>query len=95
MKKLLSACVIAAIFVGVGSSASFGQDKKEEKKPEDVFKQRDKNADGKLSEEEYVGNAKDDKAEKAKARFARIDTNSDKSLSLEEFVAGMKKKKAN
>lgn len=88
MKKLLSACVIAALFVGVSSVSA--QDKP--KKAEDRFKAMDKNSDGKLSEEEYVGDAKDDKAEKAKTRFARMDTNNDKSLSLEEYVAGSKKK---
>ena len=91
MKKLFSACVIAAMFVGVGPSVSFGQDKK----AEDRFKELDKNSDGKLSEEEYVGDAKDEKATKAKDRFARWDTNSDKSLSLEEYVAGSMKKKKN
>lgn len=91
MKKFLSACVIAALFVAFGTSVSFAQDKK----AEDRFKEMDKNADGKLSEAEYVGDAKDEKAEKAKARFARMDTNSDKALSLEEYVAGSKKKKDN
>ena len=89
MKKLLSACVMAAMFVGVGS-IGLAQDKP--KSAEDRFKAMDKNADGKLSEAEYVGDAKDEKAEKAKTRFARMDTNSDKSLSLEEYVAGTKKK---
>lgn len=94
MKKLLSACVIAAMFVGLGASVGLAQDKpKEKQSPEARFKALDKNADSKLSEEEYVGDAKDEKADKAKARFARMDTNNDKSLSLDEYVAGSKKKK--
>jgi hypothetical protein len=91
MKKLLSACVLAAMFVGIAPVASFGQDKK----AEDRFKERDTNKDGKLSEAEYVGDAKDEKATKAKERFGRMDTNKDGSLSLEEYVAGSKKKKDN
>jgi hypothetical protein len=94
MKKLLSACVIAAMFVGLGASVGVAQDKpKEKQSPEARFKAMDKNADGKLTEEEYVGDAKDEKAEKAKARFARADSNNDKSLSLEEYVAAASKKK--
>jgi Flp pilus assembly protein TadB len=90
MKKLLAACVIAAMFVGLGASVGLGQEK--QKSAEERFKAMDKNADNKLSEAEYVGDAKDEKAEKAKTRFARMDTNNDKSLSLEEYVAGTKKK---
>ena len=52
------------------------------------FERKDKNHDGKLSLEEYLG-ANPDKA--AKARFNRWDTNTDGFLSLDEFISQGKK----
>jgi len=58
--------------------------------PEEVFKKKDKNSDGFLTKEEFVGKAKD--AAKAEARFAKLDTNGDGKVTLEEFKACHKKK---
>lgn len=65
----------------------------EERTPEEIFKKKDSNGDGKLSVDEFVGKLTGEKADKAKTRFAKLDKDSDGSLTLAEFEAGMKKKK--
>jgi Ca2+-binding EF-hand superfamily protein len=65
----------------------------EQKSPEEVFKRKDANGDGKLSVDEFVGKLTGEKADKAKARFAKLDKDGDGSLTLQEFEAGQKKKK--
>ncbi|HEX3659214.1 MAG TPA: EF-hand domain-containing protein [Pirellulales bacterium] len=64
----------------------------EQKSPEEIFKKKDANGDGKLSVDEFVGKAEGEKADKAKARFAKLDKDGDGSLTLAEFEAGFKKK---
>ncbi|MBI1373967.1 MAG: hypothetical protein GC159_14690 [Phycisphaera sp.] len=98
MTMVLAALVITA-FSGMVSAA----DKKEKKPvdPAEAFKKKDKDADGKLTFEEFAGKAAADadKAEGLKKKFEKADKNSDGSLSLEEFTAAMsggeKKKKDN
>jgi Ca2+-binding EF-hand superfamily protein len=58
--------------------------------PEKVFKRRDANGDGSISEDEFLAAAKEDtQKEMMKKRFGKIDTNGDGKLSLDEFKAGM------
>jgi len=49
-----------------------------------VFKKKDKDGDGFLTKEEFVGKAKD--ATKAETAFTKKDKNSDGKVSLEEFT---------
>lgn len=51
--------------------------------PEKIFKHKDKDHDGLLSKEEFIGKAKD--AAKAGERFAKQDQDSDGKLTLAEF----------
>ncbi|CAN5901648.1 hypothetical protein BH11VER1_BH11VER1_11680 [soil metagenome] len=58
--------------------------------PEEMFKKKDANGDGKVSKEEFTKGAKD--AAKAEATFTAKDKDKDGSLTKEEFAAGGKKK---
>jgi len=53
--------------------------------PEQIFNKKDKNHDGFLSKEEFIGKAKNP-TKKAKL-FDKKDTNHDGKLSLQEFIA--------
>ncbi|MEY4484102.1 MAG: hypothetical protein RL693_1554 [Verrucomicrobiota bacterium] len=59
--------------------------------PEEMFKKKDANGDGKVSKEEFTKGAKD--AAKAEARFTALDKDKDGSLTKEEFSAAPAKKK--
>jgi Ca2+-binding EF-hand superfamily protein len=67
--------------------------KKPKKSPEERFKMADKDGDGKLSQEEFIGKRSGEKKAMAEKQFARRDKDGDKFLSLEEFKAMPKKKK--
>jgi Ca2+-binding EF-hand superfamily protein len=86
MKKFLALVLAAGMFMPVVIGAQ------EKKTPEETFKALDKNSDGKLSKEEFVGNAEGEKKTKKESRFTALDTNKDGSLSLDEYKAGQKKK---
>ncbi|MEI7910055.1 MAG: EF-hand domain-containing protein [Verrucomicrobiota bacterium] len=58
---------------------------------EQVFTKKDKNHDGFLSKDEFIGKAK--KVVKKGKRFAKLDTNNDGKLSLQEFTAKVAKGK--
>lgn len=88
MKKLVSSLVAALCLVGL-SVPAFAADDKAEK----AFKKMDKDGNGSISVEEYVGKKTGEKADKAKTRFGKLDKDQNGSLSLEEFKSGMKKKK--
>ena len=87
MKKFLALVVAAGMFMPVVIGAQ------EKKTPEEAFKALDKNSDGKVTKEEYLGNAEGEKKTKKENRFKALDTNKDGSLSLEEYKAGQKKDK--
>ena len=87
----LTRCLVAAVACAVlAPAASMAQETKPKMDPEKVFKRRDTNGDGSISEDEFLAAAKEDKQkEQMKKRFGKIDTNSDGKLSLDEFKAGM------
>jgi Ca2+-binding EF-hand superfamily protein len=85
MKKFLALVMVAGICMPV-----MAQEKKT-KTPEEQFAAMDKNGDKKLSKEEYVGDAKDEKKTKKEDRFKALDKNNDGSIDLEEYKAGAKK----
>jgi len=58
---------------------------KPQKDPEQAFKRRDKDGNGKLTLEEFVGKRSGDKAAAAETRFKTKDKDGDGSLTLEEF----------
>jgi Ca2+-binding EF-hand superfamily protein len=82
--------MVALAFAVITPSAVMAEDTKPKINPETVFKRRDTNGDGAISEDEFLAAAKEDKQkEKLKKRFGKIDSNGDGKLSLEEFKAGM------
>jgi Ca2+-binding EF-hand superfamily protein len=87
----LTRCLMAAIaFAVLSPAAVMAQETKPKMDPEKVFKRRDTNGDGSISEDEFLAPAKEDKQkEQLKKRFGKIDTNSDGKLSLDEFKTGM------
>ncbi len=91
MRRLL----LCALMLGLGMGSLSAEEKK---KPDaaEVFKKKDKDSNGTLSYEEFVGKkvAEDPaKAEKAKKAFASKDKDGDMKLTLEEFKAMPEKKK--
>lgn len=55
--------------------------------PEEFFKKKDANGDGKLSKEEFLKGAPADKADAMGKRFTALDKDKDGSVSLDEFKA--------
>ena len=55
--------------------------------PEENFKKKDKNSDGFLSLEEFIGKMEGEKKTKGETKFGKKDSNKDSKLSLEEFSA--------
>lgn len=64
---------------------------KPKKSPEERFAKLDKNADKKLSKDEFVGKKDGDAKSKAEKRFGKLDKDSDSSLSFAEFNVPPKK----
>jgi Ca2+-binding EF-hand superfamily protein len=92
MRTFVSWASLAALVLAFAGVPTWAADDKPKPDPEQLFTKMDTNADGKLSEEEFVGKRTGEKADKAKARFAKLDKDGDKSLSKDEFLAGFKKK---
>lgn len=85
---------LCALVLGFGVGAVSAEEKKKPD-PEMAFKKMDKNSDGFLSLEEFLGKRAEDPEKKAKAekQFAAKDKDKDMKLSLEEFKAMPMKKK--
>jgi Ca2+-binding EF-hand superfamily protein len=95
MRYVWAAVLACSMLVMGGNSAEAAAEasKKPKPTPEEAFKKRDKNSDGALCTEEFVGKRAGDKADKAKKIFAKKDKDASGSLSLEEFTAKVKGKK--
>ncbi len=95
MRRLLLCALVLCL--GMGSVSA--EDKKAEKKkpdPAEVFKKKDRDSNGSLTVEEFMGKKTSEdpaKAEKAKKAFAAKDKDNDMKLTLEEFKAETEKKK--
>jgi hypothetical protein len=95
----IATIVALVLSIGVGTAFAQGKQGKRQGPPkgkpniEEVFKTKDKDHDGKLSKEEFLGNVKDPEREKAvEARFKAIDTNNDGFITLDELKAAMEKR---
>ncbi len=76
----------------LGASVTYAAEgDKPKPNPEEMFKKKDANGDGKLSKEEFTKGAKD--AAKMEERFTALDKDKDGSVTKEEMAAGGKKKK--
>lgn len=71
--------------------AADGGKAKPKMSPEEFFKKKDANSDGKISKEEFLKGSKD--AAKSETQFSARDKDKDGSLSKEEFITAPKKKK--
>jgi Ca2+-binding EF-hand superfamily protein len=91
MRKFVSWASVAAVMLGLGVLPVFAADEKPKLSPEEQFKKMDKDGDGKLTLEEFVGKRTGEKADKAKETFTKKDKDADGKLTLEEFLP---KKKA-
>jgi len=85
MRRFLTSMFVALCMVGLAYTAASAQDKPKVP-PEEQFKKADKDGDGKLSEEEFIGKRTGEKADKAKEQFKKKDKDGDGFLSLEEFM---------
>lgn len=88
MKKILAMLIATSLcmplVVGAGDKS---------KSPEERFKGRDKDGNGKLTKEEFLASVAEQKKEKAGERFAAMDKDESGDLSLEEYKDGMMKKR--
>jgi hypothetical protein len=87
MSKLLALVLVGGL--AAGAFAAEKGDKKAPASPEAAFKAKDKDGNGKLSKDEFVGKLDGDKKAAAEKRFASADKNGDGSLDATEFAAAM------
>ncbi len=87
---------ILGLALSVGGISAFAQDGQSKKagsgkklqNVEQVFKARDKDHDGKLSKEEFLGKVKDpERVKLLEGRFKAMDTDGDGYVTLDEFKA--------
>ena len=92
MAKFWSVVTVAIVALGVAVGSSFAAEKPKGEKPkvspEEMFKKLDKNNDGFISLDEFVGKPKDEAMKAAKEKqFKAKDKDGDGKLSKEEFLA--------
>ena len=88
----LLALALSASFTFAADEPAKAAGEKPKHNPEEAFKKKDTNADGKLSKEEFTANAKD--AAKSEKQFGNKDKDKDNFVTKEEFTAPGKKKAA-
>lgn len=90
---LLFALLLSATmtYAAEGDKPKPAEGDKPKPNPEEYFKKKDANGDGKLSKDEFTKGAKD--AAKAETRFTTLDKDKDGSVTKEEFSAAPAKKK--
>ncbi len=97
MKKysLLLALIASAGLVAAEDAPAKREGKKAPQDPAEAFKKMDKNADGKVSQEEFLAVKRwQDKQDQGKEVFAKADTDKDGNLTVEEFKAHVAKRGA-
>ena len=83
--------ILSALLMSAALSYS-ADEKKPKPNPEEMFKKLDKNSDGKLTKEEFVGKKEGEAKTKAEAAFDAKDKDKKGFLTLEEFKAKGEKK---
>ena len=86
MKIIITLLALATLGSFSLQAADGDKPKKPAPSPEEMFKKKDGNADGKISKEEWTKGAKD-------AANAKLDKDASGDVSLEELKAGGAKKK--
>lgn len=90
MKVITTILTVLALTTLAVNAQEKGKGKAKPKaSPEETFKKKDANSDGKLSKEEFLKGAPADKADAMGKRFTALDKDKDGSVSLDEFKAGM------
>lgn len=93
--SILSILALAATLSAADGDAkkpAAGADKAKPKmSPEEFFKKKDADGDGKISKDEFLKGSKD--TAKSETQFAARDKDKDGSISKEEFLKAPKKKK--
>jgi Ca2+-binding EF-hand superfamily protein len=97
MSKLFSAMFVAILALGV--CGAFAADKaadkgakKPAKSPEEMFKILDKDGDGFVTKEEFLGKVKPEQKEAREKQFTAKDKDKDGKISKDEFLAAPAKK---
>ncbi|SFI48722.1 EF-hand domain-containing protein [Planctomicrobium piriforme] len=90
MKKL-TLSLLTVLSLSAFSSFAMAQADGEKPDLDATFKKMDKDSDGKVTQEEFLGKKEGDKLEKAKTLFSKLDKDSDGKLTLEEFKDRKKK----
>lgn len=97
MRCLLTG-VLAFSLLAIGGASSevfAAKGNKPKPTPEEAFKKRDKDNNGAISADEFIGKKAGDKAAAAKKAFQKKDKDNSGSLSFDEFKGkGKKNKKA-
>ncbi len=84
MKSIALILFSLSLAIPLQANEAAGDKKPKKPNPQAVFKKKDKDADGFLTKEEFVGKAKD--TTKAEAIFSKKDKNGDSKLSADEFT---------